>query len=130
MAMGGNVGLQASTTVVRGLATGTITVGKALRVVLGEFHLGVTLGLMAAVLTGGMAYIMNHDAKDAFKLSIVVFFSMMLSLCVASTMGALTPLLLQRIKIDPAVSSGPLITSINDMVNVTIYLSVATFLLV
>jgi magnesium transporter len=130
MAMGGNVGLQASTTVVRGLATGTITMGKSLRVVLSESSLGLTIGLMAAVVTGLMAFLMNTGTDQALMLSFIVFFSMVLSMSVASTMGALTPLVLQKLKFDPAVSSGPLITAVNDMVNVTIYLTIATLLIV
>jgi len=130
MAMGGSLGLQSSTIVVRGLATGDISVTKALRVVLGEFRIGVVIGLLAGTVTGSMAFLMHLGVAGATMLALIVFLSMMTSLCVAATMGAFTPLMLQRMKMDPAVASGPFITAVNDVVNVTIYLTMATLLIV
>jgi magnesium transporter len=129
MAMGGNVGLQSSTTVVRGLATGTITPGRMLRVVASESRIGLAIGMLAALITGGMAWLMTRSESQAVTLSLIVLTSMFLSMSIACTMGALTPLLLHRMRIDPAVSSGPFITAINDMVNVTLYLTLASLLL-
>lgn len=130
MAMGGSLGLQSSTIVVRGLATGDITLAKAFRVIAGEFRIGFVVGLMAAVVTGAMALLMEIGSADAVTLGLIVFLSMMVSLCVASTMGALTPFVLQKLGMDPAVASGPLITAMNDVVNVTIYLTLATLMIV
>ncbi len=130
MAMGGSLGLQSSTIVVRGIATGEITGGKTLRIVLGEFRIGVVIGLLAGVITGVMALLMQLRGEGALMLGVIVFISMMMSLCVAATMGALTPLVLQRLRFDPAVASGPFITAVNDVVNVTLYLTVATILIV
>jgi magnesium transporter len=129
MAMGGNVGLQSSTTVVRGLATGSITPGRMARVVFSEMRLGLVIGFMAASITGAMAWIMTRGQAQIVELSGIVLTSMFLSMSIASTMGAFTPILLHRMKIDPAVSSGPFITAVNDMVNVTLYLSLASLLL-
>lgn len=129
MAMGGNVGLQSSTTVVRGLATGSISPGRMMRVVFSEMRLGLVIGLMAALLTGAMAWLMNVGHVQVYSLSFIVLCSMFLSMSIASTMGAFTPLLLHRMKIDPAVSSGPFITAVNDLVNVTLYLTLATLML-
>jgi magnesium transporter len=130
MAMGGSLGLQSSTIVVRGLATGDISVTKAFRVVTGEFRIGLLIGLLAGSVTGLMALLMHLGVAGATMLALIVFLSMMVSLCVAATMGALTPLALQRMKMDPAVASGPFITAVNDVVNVTIYLTMATLLIV
>jgi magnesium transporter len=130
MAMGGSLGLQSSTIVVRGLATGDITVPKALRVVVAEFRIGLAIGLMAGIVTGLMALLMHLGVQGSSTLGLIVFISMMASLCIAATMGAFTPLLLQRLRMDPAVASGPFITAVNDVVNVTIYLTVATLLIV
>lgn len=129
MAMGGNVGLQSSTTVVRALATGDVGAGKWFRVVLSEFRVGTILGLIAGLITGTMALVMHMGVADALKMSGIVTASMALSMCVAATMGAITPLVMQRLKYDPAVASGPFITAVNDVVNVTLYLTVAMFLL-
>ncbi len=130
MAMGGNVGLQSSTIVVRGLATGDITLAKTLRVVAGEFRVGVAIGGLAGLITGLMALLMHLGVRGSLELSAIVSGSMVLSISVASTMGALTPLVMHRFKHDPAIASGPFITAINDVVNVTIYLTVATLLIV
>ncbi len=130
MAMGGSLGLQSSTIVVRGIATGDITPGKTLRIVAGEFRIGVLIGLLAGAITGLMALLMHLGVEGALTLGVIVFISMMISLCVAATMGALAPIVLQRLRFDPAVASGPFITAVNDVVNVTIYLTVATLLIV
>ena len=100
-----------------------------MRVVFIEMRLGLVIGLMAALLTGGMAWLMNVGHEQVYRLSFIVLCSMFLSMSIASTMGAFTPLLLHRMKIDPAVSSGPVITAINDLVNVTLYLTLATIML-
>lgn len=129
MAMGGSLGVQSSTLVVRGLATGDITPVRALKIVENEFWVGITVGLMAGLVTGLMAYAMDMKEPTATTLGFIVFLSMFVSLTVASTMGALTPLVLARMKLDPAVASGPFITAMNDVVNVTIYLTMAWFLI-
>ncbi len=130
MAMGGNVGLQSSTSIVRGLATGDITPGKTLRIMLREFGVGSALGLMAGVLTGLMAFLMHVRGPSPLMMAFIVFASMTASMSLAATMGALTPLVMNRLKYDPAIASGPFITAINDVVNVTIYLTVAACLIV
>ncbi len=129
MAMGGNVGLQSSTTVVRGLATGDIGAGKTMRVVMSEFRVGTVLGICGGLITGLMAMIMQMGVKGAAKMSLIVTASMTLSMSVAATMGAITPLVMHKLKHDPAVASGPFITAVNDVVNVTLYLTVAFLLL-
>lgn len=129
MAMGGNVGLQSSTTIVRGLATGDIAGGKTVRLVLSEFLLGSTLGVLAGLVTGAMALLMNLGSSQAAAHGTIVFASMTMSISIAATLGTLTPLVIHRFKFDPAIASGPFITAINDMVNVTIYLTIATFLI-
>jgi magnesium transporter len=129
MAMGGNVGLQSSTTVVRGLATGDIGPGKWVRVVMSEFRVGTILGLVGGAITGLMALIMHMGVAGASKMSAIVTASMILSMSVAATMGAITPIIMHRLKHDPAVASGPFITAVNDVVNVSLYLTVAMVLL-
>ena len=59
MAMGGSLGVQSSTLVVRGLATGDITPTRAMKIVTNEFWVGVTVGFMAGIVTGAMAYAMD-----------------------------------------------------------------------
>jgi len=129
MAMGGSVGIQSSTMVVRGLATGELTVGRGLRVAFIEMFVGLATGLLAGVATGLLAYVMEMRGPAPLMLAFIVFLSMAISLTVAVVVGTLTPLALQRMKFDPAVASGPFVTCLNDLVNVTLYLTIATFLI-
>ena len=128
MAMGGNVGLQSSTMVVRGLATGDIGIGKVLRVILMESRSGGLLGVLCGITTGLTAWtILPRDT--AIHMALVVTFCMVTSVSIASTIGACMPFVLHRLKRDPASASGPFITAFNDMLNVTIYLTLASILI-
>jgi len=129
MAMGGNVGLQSSTSVVRGLATGTIGSGRAWRVLGAEAAAGNLIGLLCGVCTGAMALLMSLGRGPALKLSLIVAGSMVTSITIAAAVGTLIPFILNRLRKDPAIASGPFITAFNDMLNVTIYLTLATLLL-
>jgi magnesium transporter len=129
MAMGGNVGLQSSTTVVRGLATGDITPAKAMRIVFAEFRVGVLIGLLCGASTALVAYAIHLRSVQVAQLTLIVFISMVSSITIAATIGALIPFVLHRLKRDPAVASGPFITAFNDMMNVVIYLTLATLLI-
>ena len=128
MAMGGNVGLQSSTMVVRGLATGDIGIGKILRVVLMESRSGMLLGVLCGFVTGLTAWTILPKST-ALHMAMVVTFCMVTSVSIASTIGACIPFLLHRLKRDPASASGPFITAFNDMLNVTIYLTLASILI-
>ena len=83
--------------VVRGLATGDISTGKTFRIVSGEFRVGLAVGLLAGIVTGVMGLVMQMGSDNAQTIAIIVFSAMLVSLCVAATMGALTPLILQRL---------------------------------
>jgi magnesium transporter len=72
---------------------------------------------------------MEMQGGQALLLGGIVFMSMTVSITIAAIFGTFTPMLLHRMKFDPAVASGPFITAINDVVNVTIYLTLATILI-
>lgn len=129
MAMGGNVGLQSATVVVRGLATGHLGLGHLVRVLLAELRMGITIGLLAASTIAIAAFVLSFGAPEAASLAAVVFLSMTISLTTAASFGAYLPFLMRRLGRDPAVASGPFVTGFNDLLNVTIYLTAATLLL-
>ncbi|HEU4338458.1 MAG TPA: magnesium transporter [Planctomycetota bacterium] len=129
MAMGGNVGLQSSTTVVRGIATGDIAAGRMMRVVAMESRAGVLIAVLCGVVTGLTAWLMHLSQPTAVRLSVIVTVSMIASIAFAGVIGSAIPFILHRMKRDPAVASGPFITSLLDIVNVTIYLTLASVLL-
>jgi len=124
MALGGSLGLQSSTIMVRGLATGQIELGDVRRVFFREVRVGAMIGAVCGLLVGSVALVW----RDPW-VGMVVGASLLLSSCVAVTIGTLTPILFQRLRIDPAVSSGPLVTTLNDVTGLTVYLTVATVML-
>jgi len=124
MALGGSLGLQSATIVVRGLATGRIELSDVRRVFMRESRVGAMVGLVCGGLVGLIAM-----AWQSPWLGLVVGVSLFLASCVAVTIGTLVPMLFESIKIDPAVASGPLVTMLNDLTGLLIYLSLATWML-
>jgi magnesium transporter len=125
MAMGGNTGIQTSSVVVRGLATGEVDVYHMTR------YLSRELG--TALLTGGFVsatlFIVAGLVVGNLQLAIVLSVSMMAVIICAALVGTGIPLMLHRFGIDPAIATGPFITTSNDILAILIYLGMATLLL-
>jgi magnesium transporter len=128
IAIAGNVGLQSSTLVVRSIALGTLSFSKTARIILSEANTGFALGLICGSLASGLGFLMNMSNPEATHLTISVFMGMVSALTAAATIGTIEPLILHKLKQDPAISSGPLITAVNDLMGTTMYLLVATLL--
>lgn len=124
MAMGGNVGTQSSTLIVRGLATGQIERGRLLRTILRELRTGVLLGVVCGILAGSISSLIAQMFGHPPQVGLIVGASMALSMTTATLFGSLVPLTLSKMNIDPAVASGPFITTSNDALAVLIYLIV------
>ncbi len=125
MGMGGNIGTQSSTIVVRGLATGRIHVRDIWSVVLKELTIGVILGLVYGLLIGSVAQFRYSMEALALSVSLAVICSM----SIAALVGSLVPMGFARINIDPAVATGPLVTTSIDIISVFFYFLIATTLL-
>ena len=125
MGMGGNIGTQSSTIVVRGLATGRINVREIWSVVFKELSIGLILGLVYGVLIGAVAQF--RYSMEALALSVAL--AVICSMSVAALVGSLVPMGFARINIDPAVATGPLVTTSIDIISVFFYFSIATTLL-
>lgn len=119
---GGNAGTQSSTVVIRGLAMGDIRMEDVMQVFKKEFFVGVLIGTIMAVLVAIRAYYLDKDPR----LGITVGCSMVATVMLATTLGALLPILFKKFKLDPALMSGPFITSIVDIVSLLIYFKIAT----
>lgn len=128
IAIAGNVGLQSSTLVVRSLALGTISLSKVTRIIFSETRTGFLLGLICGTISGSLGFLMNMRNPEVAQLTVSVFIGMVSALTAAATIGTVEPLVLYKLKQDPAVSSGPLITAVNDLMGTTMYLLVATLL--
>ncbi len=124
VASGGNAGAQASTLMVRALATGDVTLRDWGRLLGKELSVGMALGL-----TMGFAVSFIGLWRGGPDVALVVAVAMALVVLMGSLVGLLMPLILSRMHLDPATSSVPLITCIADIAGILIYFSVATALL-
>ncbi|MFC1514663.1 magnesium transporter [Candidatus Omnitrophota bacterium] len=122
---GGNAGTQSATVIIRSLATGQIQPFEFFRVVLREAGIGVLLGVILAVFGLIRAFLQQGD----WWLSMAVGISMGITIVLSTTVGASLPLIFRRFKVDPALMSGPLITTIVDVVGIAIYFEIAQVLL-
>ena len=125
MGMGGNIGTQSSTIVVRGLATGRINARDIWSVVFKELSIGLILGLVYGLLIGAVAQF--RYSMEALAISVAL--AVICSMSVAALVGSLVPMGFARINIDPAVATGPLVTTSIDIISVFFYFLIATTLL-
>ncbi len=125
MGMGGNIGTQSSTIVVRGLATGRLNIRDIWSVVFKELAIGLILGVIYGALIGIAAQV-RYDTKT---LAISVGVALICSMSIAALIGSLVPMLFARINVDPAVATGPLVTTAIDIISVFFYFTIATTLL-
>jgi len=123
--MGGNAGTQTLTVAVRALATKELSSANARRVLGKEILVGFANGLAFALLTGIVAWIWFQDRG----VGIVLALAMVANLLMAAFMGITIPLLLERLKIDPAVASGVFLTAITDVVGFGVFLGLAALFL-
>ncbi len=127
MGMGGNVGTQTSASVVRGLATGRIITGPIWHVVFKELFVGFCLGFFYGAMLSLFAQF--RYGFGLWRLGLVVGFAMICSMTMAATMASCLPLAFHRFRIDPAVATGPFVTTFTDIVSVFVYFEIATVLL-
>ena len=126
-AMGNNVGTQSSTISVRALATGEIKDSEVWRVGFLELKVGVFMGLFYGLFAAIVSLIMYPEL--GLKFALVIVMAMTAALTVASTAGGIEPFFFRKIGVDPATATGPLIATFTDIVGVTTYLGLATWLL-
>ncbi len=126
MGMGGNVGIQSATLAVRGLATGKVQIGGVLPFMWHEARVGVLLGLFYAMLLGAYGLIRFPDQP---LIGVAVATSILLAIGSAGVIGAALPVGFQRLGADPAIATGPFVTTLVDLLGIVIYLNVARALL-
>lgn len=119
MAMAGNIGIQSSTVIIRGLAIGDIRLKDTGRRLFQELSVAFINGLVIGILLA--AVVAFFLGKPRFGL--VLGLALVLVLFIAGLIGTLVPLLLKRAKIDPAIATGPFITTSNDVLGLIIYYS-------
>jgi len=125
MGMGGNIGVQSATITVRGLATGRLAIRDIWSVVFKQLVVGMILGLFYGLVVGTVAQLKYTRGLFAISVALAVFSSMTL----AALAGSLVPMTLAKINVDPAIASGPFVTTAIDIISVTFYFFIATTLL-
>ena len=126
--LAGNVGIQGATVIVRGLATGDIQQDNLAKVVKSEISVGILNGVIFGLMCGGLVYLTSESLLHTNPvLGLAVGTGIFLAVSIASLMGSLTPILFINMDIDPAISAGPIITVINDILGLAIYLATAAY---
>ena len=124
--LGGNIGTQSITLMVRGLSTGQVTMSSAIHHILRETCIGALIGMFFGLLV----MLATWGWKHSMGLGCVVGLAMAVNMTMATVIGTLTPLALKSIKIDPAVASGPVIATTIDVVGLLVYFSLVSLYLV
>ncbi len=132
-AISGNAGLQTSAIVVSGLATGHLAAMRLATVLSREVRIALLVALSCAILGATACGVLIHlrtptGVLQPVRLVFAFGTAMFSAIMVATTLGLLLPFLFRRLGIDPAISSGPLVTTANDSISVAIYMTLAVLL--
>lgn len=120
-AMGGNVGVQSSSIVVQGIASGDLGIDGIGTKLLKELAVSFLNGMILSILIFTYSYFF----QDSFPLTISVSIALFVVIIFASLFGTLVPLMLHKFDVDPALATGPFITTVNDIMGLMIYLFIA-----
>ena len=120
-ALGGSIGIQSSSIVVRGLATGAIQTTDILVRLWKELRVAFLNGIICSLILAGMSWYLTDDVGRAFTSG----FSLLIVVCFAAAVGSTIPIILKRMNIDPAIATGPFITTTSDIIGIAIYLGFA-----
>jgi magnesium transporter len=128
--MSGNVGIQCSTILVRGMSTGELSSGTRRKAVFSELSIGLLIGVIFGLLCGIFVYILNHFdihylGSNPLALGIIVSTGLLGACLMATLLGTLSPFFFARFRIDPAVASGPIVTAFNDVLSTLMYILIA-----
>jgi magnesium transporter len=124
--LGGNIGTQSITLMVRGLSTGEITLRRAFHHIFREMQIGIFIGSIF----GALVTLVTWQWQQNIYLGAVVGVAMTANMALATVIGTFTPFALEKIKIDPAVASGPVIATAIDVFGLLIYFMLVSVYLV
>ncbi len=120
----GNAATQSLAIVVRGLATGNVDKKKIFFVVLREAKVGIAVGVICGVVLAAVSYLWVNNAA----LAITLGSALSINIFVGVILGTFVPLVIDRIGLDPALASGPFITTLTDIVSMAVYFSLAVYI--
>lgn len=128
--MSGNVGIQCSTVLVRGMSTGELSYGSRRKAMFSELSIGVLIGIVFGMICGIFVYVLNrfeihYLGSDPLILGVIVSCGLLGACLMATLLGTLSPFFFARFRIDPAVASGPIVTAFNDVLSTLMYILIA-----
>jgi magnesium transporter len=124
-AMSGNIGVQSTSIVIRGIAIGRVDFSNLRKLIFKESAVGLIIGLICGSLGGVIGFLW----QGSWLIGVVVFVAMFIAIAFGALLGVLVPLFFKKIKIDPAVASGSLIATTIDLVAINIYFLFAAFMM-
>jgi len=127
--MSGNVGIQCSTILVRGMSTGMLSIGSRKSAVYKELSIGLITGCVFGVISGVTVYLLNifgvHQEGDPLAVGTTVSLGLLGACMMATGLGTFSPFFFARFGIDPAVASGPIVTAFNDVLSTLMFFLIA-----
>lgn len=126
-AISGNTGLQSAAIVVRGIDTGIVNITRWWEPLIRQFKTNLLIGSAVAIVVGILGYALSDNDSIRFGMSVAL--SMFISINIAGLIGTMSPMLSKRLGFDPAITSGPFETAFQDVIGISVFLTVSTFLL-
>ena len=124
--MGGDAGTQTFTMIIRNLALGTVNLSDTRRMLLKQLLVAMQLGVLVAVVAGGAVFALGTVLGRDSRLGAVLAAALMLNFLIAASAGTLVPLMLTKLKVDPAVASGLFVTFLTDLLGFVFVLGLAS----
>jgi len=125
MSMGGIAGTQTLTLMIRGMATGQVGASNTFAMLRKELAVGALNGVMFSLIVAAIAYFWYGD----LTLGLVIGAAILLNLIIGALAGTMVPLVLKRMRIDPALAGGVVLTTVTDVVGIVAFIGLATFVL-
>lgn len=126
MDTGGNSGSQSSTLIIRGLALGEIDLEDVGKVMWKEFRISIVVGIVLAIVNFFRIYLFDDVG---LTVSLTVSLTLFVTVIIAKVVGGILPMIAKKMKIDPAIMAGPLITTIVDALSLIVYFAIASWIL-
>ncbi len=124
---GGNAGSQSSSLIIRGMALGEFTMGDTFRILWREMRVGAVLGMLLGFIGVMRALFVGHSGGGGMAIAVGV--ALIVCVSFGAILGAALPLLIKRLGFDPAVSSGPFIASLVDVMGIVVYVQTAIWVM-
>jgi len=126
-AISGNTGLQSAAIVVRALDTGNVNINRWWEPMIRQLKTNLLIGSAVGLVTGIVGFVMSDAQSVRFGLSVAL--SMFISINIAGTVGTMFPMISKKLGFDPAITSGPFETAFQDVIGISIFMTISTFLL-